>query len=76
MKVFGSIRRRLFFQLAGVAAILTLVFILVVRGVAGDVPLATVFRGVLPFIAAMIIALGLIIAFPGIALVLPNSMFG
>lgn len=34
MKVFGSIRRRLFFQLAGVAAILTLVFILVVRGVA------------------------------------------
>lgn len=50
--------------------------VFVVRGVAGDVPLATVFRGVLPFIAAMIIALGLIIAFPGIALVLPNSMFG
>ncbi|WP_299936778.1 sensor histidine kinase [uncultured Pelagimonas sp.] len=34
MKAHGSIRRRLFFQLAGVAAILSLVFILVVRGVA------------------------------------------
>lgn len=34
MKPHGSIRRRLFFQLAGVAAILSLVFILVVRSVA------------------------------------------
>ncbi|MGH1412786.1 MAG: sensor histidine kinase N-terminal domain-containing protein [Pelagimonas sp.] len=34
MKAHGSIRRRLFFQLAGVAALLSLVFILVVRGVA------------------------------------------
>ncbi len=34
MTAHGSIRRRLFFQLAGVAAILSLVFILVVRGVA------------------------------------------
>ena len=50
--------------------------VFVVRGVAGDVPLATVFRGIWPFLIAMIIALLLIIAFPGIALFLPNSMFG
>lgn len=34
MKSRGSIRRRLFFQLAGVAAVLSLAFFLVVRGVA------------------------------------------
>ena len=50
--------------------------VFVVRGVAGDVGLPTVFRGVLPFLAAMVIGLGLIIAFPGIALMIPNSMFG
>jgi tripartite ATP-independent transporter DctM subunit len=50
--------------------------VFVVRGVAGDVPLVTIFRGVLPFLGAMIVGLLLIIAFPGIALLLPNSMFG
>lgn len=44
--------------------------VFVVRAVAGDVPLTTIFRGVLPFLLAMIIA------FPGIALFLPNTMFG
>ncbi len=34
MRAHGSIRRKLFFQLAGVAAVLSLAFILVVRGVA------------------------------------------
>lgn len=34
MKAHGSIRRRLFFQLAGVAAVLSLTFFLVLRGVA------------------------------------------
>ena len=50
--------------------------VFVVRGVAGDVPLTTIFRGVMPFLIAMIVGLLLIIAIPGIALVLPNSMFG
>jgi TRAP transporter, DctM subunit len=50
--------------------------VFVVRGVAGDVPLATIFRGVFPFLLAMIVALVLIILFPQIALVLPNSMYG
>lgn len=50
--------------------------VFVVRGVAGDVSLATVFAGVLPFLLAMIVTLLLIIAIPGIALWIPNSMFG
>lgn len=50
--------------------------VFVVRGVAGDVPLATIFKGVTPFLLAMILALLLIIVFPEIALMLPNSMFG
>ncbi|WP_375691686.1 TRAP transporter large permease [Pseudooceanicola sp. LIPI14-2-Ac024] len=50
--------------------------VFVVRGVADGVPLTTVFRGVMPFLVAMIVGLLLIIAFPGIALLLPNTMFG
>jgi tripartite ATP-independent transporter DctM subunit len=50
--------------------------VFVVRGVAGDVPLGTIFKGVTPFMLAMIVALLLIIAFPQIALILPNSMYG
>ncbi|MFV0243595.1 MAG: TRAP transporter large permease [Qingshengfaniella sp.] len=50
--------------------------VFVVRGVAGpDVPLMTVFKGVLPFLGAMIVALLLIVAFPQIALMIPNTMF-
>lgn len=50
--------------------------VFVVKSVAGDVPMATVFRGVFPFLLAMIVCLLLVIAFPAIALLLPNSMFG
>ena len=50
--------------------------VFVVRGVAGDVPLTTVFRGVFPFLIAMIVGLILIILIPQIALIIPNSMFG
>ncbi|MEL6205022.1 MAG: TRAP transporter large permease [Pseudomonadota bacterium] len=50
--------------------------VFVVRGVAGDVPLSTIFVGVFPFLIAMVIGLLMIIAVPGIALLLPNSMFG
>lgn len=50
--------------------------VFVVRGVAKDVPLTTVFRGVTPFLIAMIVALLLVIVFPDIALLIPNSMFG
>ncbi|SHL20736.1 TRAP transporter large permease [Roseibium suaedae] len=50
--------------------------VFVVRGVASDVPLTTIFRGVTPFLLAMIAGLLLIIAIPDIALLLPNTMFG
>lgn len=50
--------------------------VFVVRGVAGDVPLTTVFRGVFPFLLAMVVGLVLIILIPQIALLIPNSMFG
>ncbi|WP_108661317.1 TRAP transporter large permease [Acuticoccus kandeliae] len=50
--------------------------VFVVKGVAADVPLTTVFRGVMPFLLAMIVCLILIIVFPQIALFIPNSMFG
>lgn len=50
--------------------------VFVVKGVAGDVPMATVFRGVMPFLLAMIVGLLLIIIFPSIALIIPQTMFG
>jgi len=50
--------------------------VFVVRGVAGDVPLKTVFSGVMPFLFAMIVGLLLIILFPQIALIIPKPMFG
>jgi tripartite ATP-independent transporter DctM subunit len=50
--------------------------VFVVKGIAPDVPMTTIFRGVLPFLIAMFLCLLLIILFPQIALFLPNSMFG
>jgi len=46
----------------------------VVSGVARDVPLDVIFKGVLPFLAALIIGTLLLIPFPQIALFLPNLM--
>lgn len=50
--------------------------VFVVRGVAENVALRTVFAGVTPFLLAMIVTLILIVLFPQIALLIPNSMFG
>jgi TRAP-type C4-dicarboxylate transport system permease large subunit len=38
-----------------------------------DIPMATIFKGVLPFVVAMLGAILIIIAFPQIALFLPNT---
>ncbi|MBN1832605.1 MAG: TRAP transporter large permease [Deltaproteobacteria bacterium] len=46
----------------------------VVHGVAKDVPLETIFKGVMPLFAALIICNILILLFPEIALFLPNLM--
>jgi tripartite ATP-independent transporter DctM subunit len=46
----------------------------VVHGIAKDVPLETIFRGVVPLLAALIVCNILLLLFPEIALFLPNLM--
>lgn len=48
--------------------------VFVVKGVASNVSMATIFRGVLPFWFAMAVCLALLVAFPQIALFLPENM--
>lgn len=48
--------------------------VFVVKGVAQGVPMATIFRGVLPFWFAMAVCLLLLVLFPQIALYLPGQM--
>jgi len=48
--------------------------VFVVKGIAEDVPMYRIFAGILPFWAAMIVCIALVIAFPQIALILPNTM--
>ncbi|WP_346897669.1 TRAP transporter large permease [uncultured Roseibium sp.] len=49
--------------------------VFVVKSVAGDVPMGTIFKGVLPFWLAMAACLATIVAFPSIALMIPQAMF-
>jgi len=44
----------------------------VMKGVATDVPLSTIFRGILPFLAADVVSVGLLLFIPQIALFLPS----
>jgi len=44
----------------------------IIKGVAKDVPLETIFRGIWPFLGALIICIALLIAFPQIATFLPS----
>ena len=46
----------------------------VIAGVAKDVPMETIFKGILPFVLTMLIFIILIIAFPQIVLFLPRLM--
>ena len=50
--------------------------VFVVKSIAEDVPLSQIFVGILPFWIAMGVCLAFLVAFPEIALFLPNSMFG
>jgi len=50
------------------------VCVYVVSGIERDVPLQTIFRGALPFLAALILAAILLIAFPKICLFLPEMI--
>jgi len=49
--------------------------VFVVKGVAPDVPLNTIFRGIWPFWFAMMLCLAILSVFPQIALFLPEAMF-
>jgi len=48
--------------------------VFVVKGIAEDVPLAEIFRGILPFWLAMGAAVAFLVAWPELALFLPNTM--
>ena len=50
--------------------------VFVVKGIAKDVPLGTIFRGIWPFWLAMLVTLSLILLFPKIALFLPATIVG
>lgn len=50
--------------------------VFVVKGIAQDVPMSTIFRGVLPFWIAMGVGLLLMVLFPQIALYIPQAMYG
>jgi tripartite ATP-independent transporter DctM subunit len=49
--------------------------VFIVKSVAPKVPLGQIFRGVLPFWLAMLVTLVILIAFPQISLILPDTMF-
>jgi TRAP-type C4-dicarboxylate transport system permease large subunit len=48
--------------------------VFVVKGLLPEVPMGQIFAGILPFWIAMGVCIVLIIAFPDIALVIPNTM--
>jgi TRAP-type C4-dicarboxylate transport system permease large subunit len=48
--------------------------VFVIKGIARDVPLAAIFRGVTPFIVAQIALILILVAFPQVALWLPSTM--
>lgn len=48
--------------------------VFVMRGIASDVPMGQIFRGVVPFLIGEFVLIGLLVAFPGIATWLPSLM--
>jgi TRAP-type C4-dicarboxylate transport system permease large subunit len=48
--------------------------VFVLKGVAKDVPLGTIFRGIIPFLIADFFHVTLLVAVPQVALFLPNLM--
>ncbi len=44
----------------------------VIKGIAEDVPLETIFKGIFPFLGAQIVVTGILLAFPRIATFLPS----
>lgn len=50
--------------------------VFVVKSIAPEVPMRTIFRGIWPFWFAMAAMIALLVAFPGIAMFLPDTMLG
>jgi len=48
--------------------------VFVIAGMARDVPMPRIFRGIMPFLAAMVVLLVVLTAWPDLALILPRSM--
>jgi len=48
--------------------------VFVIAGMARDVPMPKIFRGIMPFLAAMIVLLVLLTIWPDLALILPRHM--
>jgi C4-dicarboxylate transporter DctM subunit len=48
--------------------------VFVIRGIAGNIPMYSIFRGIIPFIIADVVLLFIIILFPGLSLLLPSMM--
>ncbi len=48
--------------------------VFVISGMVKDVPMADIYRGILPFLAAMVVLLGILMLVPDLALFLPQTM--
>ena len=48
--------------------------VFVVKGVASDLPMRDIYIGIIPFWIAMMVCLVILVAFPQISLILPNTM--
>jgi TRAP-type C4-dicarboxylate transport system permease large subunit len=48
--------------------------VFIIKGVAKDVPLQVIFKGVIPFLVASVVAIILIMIMPEIALYIPTQM--
>jgi TRAP-type C4-dicarboxylate transport system permease large subunit len=48
--------------------------VFVIAGIAKDVPVATIFRGITPFLVAMVVLMILLTVWPDLALILPRNM--
>jgi TRAP-type C4-dicarboxylate transport system permease large subunit len=49
--------------------------VFVIKGIAPQVPLRTIYRGILPFLGAIILLTALLLLFPKIATFFPDLMF-
>jgi TRAP-type C4-dicarboxylate transport system permease large subunit len=49
--------------------------VFIIGGIAKDVPMQTIFRGVFPFLIALLLCIVVMIAFPQFSLWLPNTLY-